>query len=183
MSSPIRAACRLALGHRTIERTGLTRQRSRRPCGPQGGALACPAGDPLTDTCWPGQHAWNVVCADDLAHSQPSAQATSEIDSYSAARRSCRSPRPKKRLPRSCLASVARGRRLWSRPSGSLQETPGLKSDEVPSGDHTKSPSIRILNLDGVPLGQTLASINPACLRYRTAGRPPADGIPIATAA
>jgi hypothetical protein len=25
-------------------------------------------GDPLTDTCWPGRHAWNVVCADDFGH-------------------------------------------------------------------------------------------------------------------
>lgn len=44
-SAPIRPP-----GHRTIEWTGLTRQRSRRPCVPGGGASACPAGGPLTDT-------------------------------------------------------------------------------------------------------------------------------------
>ena len=38
-----------APGHRTIERPALTRRCSRRSCGPQGGAPACPAGDPLTD--------------------------------------------------------------------------------------------------------------------------------------
>ena len=41
---------RLTPGHRTIERTGLTRQRSRRPRVPQGDAPACPIDDPLTDT-------------------------------------------------------------------------------------------------------------------------------------
>src|ERR1035438_8313484 len=50
MSSPIPAAYRLAPGHRTIDRTGLTRQRFRRSCCPPGGAPACPMIDPLTDT-------------------------------------------------------------------------------------------------------------------------------------
>ena len=37
-------------GRRTIDRTGLTRQRSRRPHSSKGCVLARPAGDPFTDT-------------------------------------------------------------------------------------------------------------------------------------
>jgi hypothetical protein len=50
MSPPIRAAHRLASGHRTFERTGLVRQRFRRSRRHARRCSACPAGDPVTDT-------------------------------------------------------------------------------------------------------------------------------------
>src|ERR1035438_1150147 len=41
--------------------------RSETPCAPARlGPIAI--ADPLTDTCWPVRHAWNVVCADDFGH-------------------------------------------------------------------------------------------------------------------
>jgi hypothetical protein len=49
-SRRLQSWCLLAPGHRTIGRTGLTRQRSRRPRSLQGGAPACPVADPLPDT-------------------------------------------------------------------------------------------------------------------------------------
>ena len=66
MSSPIRAAYRLAPGHRTIDRTGLTRRRSRRLRSSQDNAPACPLADSLTDTerdhvvGWAVRHPWGA---------------------------------------------------------------------------------------------------------------------------
>ena len=66
--APGRSSVRLTSRHRTSERTGLTRRRSRKSPDPKGGTPPCPVAGPPTDMCWPGRHAWNVVCADDFSH-------------------------------------------------------------------------------------------------------------------
>ena len=48
--APGRSSVRLTSRHRTSERTGLTRRRSRKSPDPKGGTPPCPAGGPLSDT-------------------------------------------------------------------------------------------------------------------------------------
>ena len=51
-SAPGRSSLRLTSRHRTSERTGLTRRRSRKSPDQQGGTPACPVAGPLTDTAF-----------------------------------------------------------------------------------------------------------------------------------
>lgn len=48
--APGRSSVRLTSRHRTSERTGLTRRRSRKSPDPKGGTPPCPVAGPLTDT-------------------------------------------------------------------------------------------------------------------------------------
>ena len=106
--APGRSSVRLTSRHRTSERTGLTRRRSRKSPDPKGGTPPCPVAGPSTDMCWPGRHAWNVVCADDFSHPRrrlrrPTSRSCPQGHSMAAADMPCResvvsptrgSPRP-----------------------------------------------------------------------------------------